>query len=118
MKTLQLSLKKKWFDMTEPDGKTEDYREINEYWTKRLSEPCFYADANFVDGENYFKFKQFDTNTMTLGYPKSTDMSRIKIFEHAGIEIREGKPEWGAIPCGRYFVVKHGKRIEPLVDHI
>lgn len=33
---LQLSLKTKWFEMTKAGIKTEDYREINEYWTKRL----------------------------------------------------------------------------------
>lgn len=48
---------------------------------------------------------------MTLGYPKSTDTERIIKFEHAGIEIRTGNPEWGAEPGKLYFVIKHGKRI-------
>ena len=55
------------------------------------------------------KFKRFTHNVMTLGYPKSTDSEKIKIFEHAGIEIRAGKPEWGAEPDKLYFVIKHGK---------
>lgn len=33
---LQLSLKKQWFEMTKSGIKTEDYREVNEYWGKRL----------------------------------------------------------------------------------
>jgi len=33
---LQLSLKKEWFEMTKAGIKTEDYRDINEYWMKRL----------------------------------------------------------------------------------
>jgi len=33
---LRLSLKTKWFEMTKAGIKTEDYREINEYWFKRL----------------------------------------------------------------------------------
>ena len=33
---LQLSLKYKWFEMTKAGIKTEDYREINHYWIKRL----------------------------------------------------------------------------------
>lgn len=41
MKTnnLQLSLKKQWFDMTKEGVKLEDYRDVNEYWIKRLIHP-------------------------------------------------------------------------------
>ena len=51
------------------------------------------------------------TNTMTLGYPSKNDTERILKFEHAGIEIREGNPEWGAEPKKIYFVIKHGKKL-------
>ena len=34
---LRLSLKSKWFEMTKAGIKTEDYREINEYWIRRLT---------------------------------------------------------------------------------
>lgn len=120
---LQLSLKRKWFEMTKAGIKTEDYREITPYWIKRF----LYAhkeDMNtsgFIDyiqsqkSNTYyadnFSFKHFTTNTMTLGYPKSTDAERILHFEHAGIEIRTGKPEWGAEPGKLYFVIKHGKKL-------
>jgi hypothetical protein len=33
---LRLSLKTQWFEMTKAGIKTEDYREINEYWVKRF----------------------------------------------------------------------------------
>ncbi len=52
--------------------------------------------------------KKFNRNTMTLGYPKSTDSSRMLKFKHEGIEIRTGNPEWGAEPGKMYFVIKHG----------
>ena len=124
MKKLQLSLKEKWFDLTNPDGKTEDYREINEYWMKRLLTEesynyylnCKHSGGNeFENGHfniDYVDFKEFSHNVMTLGYPSKTDISRIKIFEHGGIEIREGNPEWGAEPGKLYFVIKHGKKIQ------
>lgn len=126
MKNLQLSLKKEWFEMTKAEIKTEDYREINRYWAKRLIynwkdlllKRCvidFIDDNdahNFVMNKmNYFGFNEYESNTMTLGYPKSTDFDRIIKFEHAGIEIRTGNPEWGAEPNKLYFVIKHGKRI-------
>lgn len=120
-KNLQMSLKTKWFEMTDQDGKTEDYREITPYWCKRLmlnfgkEEPTVFWKiylmmwAN-VDNMN-FSFKEFDINTMTLGYPSKSDLSKIKVFQHAGIEIREGREEWGAEKGKIYFVIKHGKRI-------
>ena len=36
MKTLDLVLKKKWFDMIASGEKTEEYREIKPYWESRL----------------------------------------------------------------------------------
>lgn len=87
--------------MTKAGIKTEDYREINEYWITRLQR---------VNGmalpDNQCKI--FDVNTVTLGYPKSTDTDRILRLEHKGIEIREGNPEWGAEPGKLYFVILHG----------
>lgn len=126
---LQLSLKKQWFEMTKEGIKTEDYRDINIYWTKRLvynvpdllrqlknrHHLFFYSDEecyNFlVNRIGYFGYRDFETNTMTLGYPKGTDSERIIKFEHAGIEIRTGNPEFGAEPNKLYFVIKHGKRL-------
>lgn len=120
MRELRLSLKTKWFLMTDPNGKTEDYREINEYWIKRLMNglpknmAIGYKSqeallANMV--KDYNGFKKFDCNTMTLGYPKSTDTSRIKKYEHLGIEIGYGKEEWGAEQGKLYFIIKHGKQL-------
>ena len=112
---LRLSLKKKWFDMTKAGIKTEDYRELNEYWHKRLftkdaidhMEDCHdnYGGCIHV---NDLDFKKFDCNVMTLGYPSNDDTERILKLEHKGIEIRTGNPEWGAEPNKLYFVILHG----------
>lgn len=105
---LQLSLIGKWFEMTKAGIKTEDYREINAYWIKRL-----FKKTKLSDGKIAFIYpKEFKTNTMTLGYPKKGDLSRIYQFEHAGIEVRTGNPEWGAKPGKLYFVIKHGRVIQ------
>ena len=126
--TLRLSLKKEWFELTKSGIKTEDYREINSYWIKRLMESIienieqsdyYFAISSLIDGytqEQVYniygvKFKHFDTTILTLGYPKNTDTERIIEFENKGIEIGCGKHEWGAEPDKLYFVIKHGKRI-------
>lgn len=125
---LQLPLKKKWFEMTKEEIKPEDYREITPYWASRLlgQSQAFwkgYLVYNQSNGSYGFKdqksidfiitkckgFKSYSTNTMTLGYPKSTDNERILKLEHKGVEIRTGNPEWGAEQGKLYFVIKHGK---------
>jgi hypothetical protein len=120
---LQLSLKKKWFEMTKQGIKTEDYREITPYWEKRLliqnkdidwslsAKQITIICDNFNKKENKPNFKEFTQNTMTLGYPKSTDSERILKLEHKGIEIGYGNPEWGAEPNKLYFIIKHGKQL-------
>lgn len=127
MKKLQLPLKKQWFEMTKLGIKKEDYRELNPYWFVRLFDRSkgqsklilqgFCDDLkrdksackwNYDNGF-FFKFKVFENNIMTLGYPKSTDNERILKLEHKGIEIRTGNPDWGAEHGKIYFVIKHGE---------
>jgi len=131
MSNLQLSLKTKWFEMTKAGIKTEDYREITPYWVKRLvwrfkeldylqfdelvchlQNPLHYFNSIY-ELEKFWncEIAHFTQNTMTLGYPKTGDTERIIKYEHAGIEIREGNPDWGAEPGKLYFVIKHGKQI-------
>ena len=128
---LRLSLKTKWFEMTKAEIKNEDYREINDYWIKRLVDTITYFGGRYDSMKNIsikeagisnvnllhvspdvlrrdIKFKQFDYNIMTLGYPKSTNTERILKLEHKGIEIRTGNPEWGSEPNKLYFVIMHG----------
>lgn len=122
-KDLQLSLIKKWFEMTKSGEKKEDYREITPYWCNRL----LLANGEIMskekwrvflleNGINYLNYcfgdtitsKNFDNNIMTLGYPKKGDHERTLIIEHQGIKVRDGNPEWGAEPNKLYFVIKHG----------
>lgn len=131
IKDIQLSLKKEWFDLTKSGEKKEDYRELNEYWFKRLVydykkvfKYCIGSDWDeglyINDGIHHilkskrlmFGFNVYNRNIMTLGYPSKNFKERILVFEHAGIEIRDGKKEWGAVPGVEYFVIKHGEEIK------
>jgi hypothetical protein len=122
---LRLSLKTKWFEMTKSGIKKEDYREINEYWIRRLTncktdlteaknellkggKTAIEKYPSLLDIPEHFTPKKFEQNIMTLGYPKSGDNERILKLEHKGIRIRTGNPEWGAEPNKLYFVISHG----------
>ena len=131
MRRLQLSLIQKWFDMTNTGIKLEDYRAITPYFCNkfllyqgRTMPKKWWIDNYFeADGRNcsieeivenirlFCTFKDFNYNVMTLGYPKSTDTDKILTFEHAGIEIGYGNPEWGADADKLYFIIKHGNKI-------
>ena len=121
---LQLSLKTNWVEMTKEKVKTEDYRDITPYWIKRLTyneiemsiEDIEYALCAMRDGYTAEEvsdiyglyMKPFETNTMTLGYPKKTNKERVLKLEHKGISFGFGNPEWGADPNEVYFIIKHG----------
>jgi hypothetical protein len=130
---LRLPLEKRFFDMTSPESKVEDYREITGYWARRLLEVDEETDGHIwaelledlanpnrrhedvYECLSFYgvRFKKFDQNEITLGYPSKNDRTRIKTFEHKGIEIRTGRAEWGAELHKVYFVIMHGAIITP-----
>lgn len=99
--------------------KTEEYRELLPYWQKRLLR-CGYACAGYcvLMGDiicpacRHLKYTDFDTVVFTLGYPRKDDVSRHMKFKVSEIFIGTGKPEWGAEPDKKYFVIKLGERIK------
>lgn len=126
MKTLTLSLKKKWYDMIASGEKTEEYREIKTFWINRLM-TWFdghsigkYYDSTFPIStavkkdliDTMIDWRKIDFVTFTLGYPKKGDMSRRMTFRVNRITIDTGRIEWGAMPTRLYFVIKLGERIQ------
>jgi hypothetical protein len=94
MKILHLTLKKKWWDMIASGEKKEEYREIKEYWWKRLTKG------------QYSIFKQYDIVRFKNGY--AIDAPSMDV-EWLGTTIRQGVKQWGAEPDEQYFVIKLGK---------
>lgn len=95
-KLLHLTLNKKWFDMILSGEKTEEYREIKPYWTRR-----FTYKSNIP---NAFKF--FDKVRFVNGY--GADKPAF-VAELNGIVIGSGKSEWGADPGEQYYVLEIGR---------
>ena len=126
-KTLNLHVTKKWFDMTKSGLKTEDYREINDYWVRRLIEFDNDIEADVLDAfindlqncnersenpshvlDDYgARLKVFYYNCVLHAYPKKTDIGKKLLYYHEGIEIREGNPENGAEQGKIYFCIMH-----------
>lgn len=113
-KVLYLPLKKEWFDLIKSGIKKEEYREVNEYWGKRLvdeesmirdfNSPNF--DASILCRDLLMKHvRHFDSVVFTLGYPTTDDTERRIVFKNPKIRIGEGKPEWGAEEGKIYYVI-------------
>lgn len=88
MRTLYLPLKAKWYDMIESGFKTEEYREIKPYWTKRLT-----VDNSLMRDYTHVCF--------SYGYTK-----RRMTYEVEKITIGRGNPEWGAPEDRNVFIIK------------
>lgn len=111
MKIFDLPLKAVWYLMIESGIKKEEYREITEYWIKRL--------RNCYDGSTHCKVYIPKCNYCTgiirtdythvrfrYGYTR-----RTMLFKLDSISIGKGDPEWGA-PENKVFILKLGERVE------
>ena len=92
MKTLHLTLKKKWFDMILSGEKKEEYRETKPYWIKRIK-------------FDLWNKKPFHIIKFTSGYAKNAPTFEIECL---GIEIGKAKPEWSDNWQGDVFIIKLG----------
>ena len=120
MKTLDLVLIGKYYDMIESGEKTAEYRKIKPYWCKRLTglaRYCRYSVISPKEGERICQMSgltcpsgntlQYDKVRFRRGYTKKS-----MTFEIDTIGFGVGKPEWGA-PEGEYvFIINLGKRID------
>jgi len=94
---LILPIKKKWFDMILSGEKKEEYREIKPYYMSRFKNefdmyPYSYNPQGLVTVPVLFR----------NGYGKKCP----EFVARCSLEIKKGKPEWGAEPGREYYVLK------------
>ena len=90
--TLHLTLKKEWFDLIATGVKKEEYREIKEYWVRRLMR---YRDMMspgqvLLPGQ-YTITEGIDRIEFRNGY--KPDSPRI-VVEWIGLEVGKPNPAW------------------------
>jgi hypothetical protein len=105
---VHLILKKKWYDLIDSGEKTEEYRDISNYWMTRLLTSRKGVDAATWQWPVGFYAGKFNIVVFQHGYAKNAPRMR---FRTTGIRVDEGREEWGAIPGKKYFVIKLGERI-------
>lgn len=104
MKTLKLTLKKKWFDMILFGIKKEEYREVKRYWIQRLCNEIEFENNSSLEAV----FKKYDFVEFTNGYNSKSPQVTL---ECKGIEQGTGNPDWGAIGNEMYFIIKLGSEV-------
>jgi len=94
MKTrLTLRVKKEYFDQIKSGEKTEEYRLVTPYWTRRIT---IGMDA-------------VTTVRVLLGYPKSGDPEKVLEFPYRGYEIKTiTHPLFGSTPV-EVFAIRVAK---------
>lgn len=120
MKTLNLTLNKKWFDMIASGEKKEEYREIKEYWSTRLiisgREPINCINSlkdkielrNSLFGDSRDLFKEYTHIQFKNGYSKNAP---TMLVECLGITYGNARPEWSDNWQGDVYILKLGKII-------
>ena len=101
MKTLKLTLKKKWFDMILCGEKKEEYREYKPYWITRL--------MNLGPEGVFMSYKNFDYVEFTNGYGRKRPSVKLELVGLYG--GYGGFAKWGAAP-GHQFILELGDIIE------
>ena len=89
---LFLTIKRKWFEMIVSGQKKEEYREIKDYWNKRME---YHHKLCDLRGFTYLHLRN--------GYGKNSPEAICLV---SAIERGHGKKEWGAAPGKEYWVIK------------
>ena len=87
--------------MFESGEKEEEYREIKEYWIKRLI-------VTFGEQDSQIEFKKYDEVLFSNGYSKTARKMRFELIK---IYIGMGITKWGAPKHEQVFIIKTGKRL-------
>lgn len=111
-KVLYLSLKKEWFDMIKSGEKKEEYREMTSYWIKRITDIESHLNElnTLIMTGKPVPMKPYTHVHFTLGYPRKDEKDKHMVFKIKGINIKNGKEKWGAIPNKDYFVIELGEK--------
>lgn len=124
-KTLTITIKKKWFDMIASGEKKEEYREIKPYYLVRFmnlvgmprplqEEMCQdlqkdTMSSGFAFNNHYGNYTGYGYILFRNGYSKTSPTIKVVL---EWVEVAKGKPQWGAEPEKKYFVIRLGDIIK------
>lgn len=108
---LNLPIKAKWLKMIVEGEKKEEYREIKDYWTKRLTSEKVRSSVPMKIGKGKTEYC-FDV-ILKNGYSIQSPAARVLVYLSKGY----GKPEWGAPENKRVYILNIVKVYDTLNCH-
>lgn len=110
---LDLSLKYHWYDEIESGRKSVEYRELNDYWAKRLL-LCRKGCQNFSLRYNTCRFctRQRTAEYDAVRFHRGQGGKQTMMYEFCLIDIGKGIEQLGAIPDQNMFKIYLGKRLQ------
>lgn len=93
---LTFNLKKQWFDKIKNGEKTHEYREVTDYWTKRIFKELFgdeiaFNYTDFVKALKKEKYEFICGIIFTKGYPKADEDDKFIFAKAKSFSIVNGK---------------------------
>jgi len=98
---LHMTLKKHWFELIATGRKKVEYRELKDYWIKRLM-------RNGI-------FIQFDEIHFKNGYQPNAPFMRVEFIKTIVDSGKNLKPMNGEDLQGRFFAIHLGEVLETLI---
>jgi len=86
-----------WFDMVESGKKTTEYREIKDYYTRKISKTYTFTDITKPDFLMIYR-----------GYTKGRKIMKIECTK---LTVAQGQVSWGAVMGKWYYAFELGKII-------
>lgn len=106
---LDLSLRYKWYDMIASGEKTEEYREMKDYWLHRLVYNSSKKSVQYMKPSDMVLFGE---SYQYVRFHRGQGSRQTMLFEYKGFTVGFGKPEWGAPTDKRVFIIRLGKRVD------
>lgn len=114
MKTLKLTLMKKWFDLIADGHKTVEYREVKKHWTQRLA---LKRQARAEAEDMARELRKFDEVHFTNGYGSQVPFLRV---ECKGVNVIVGaadghlspRNQEPLVPGKLYYAIELGAVLE------
>ena len=98
---LSLPIRKRWWKMIYDGVKTEEYREIGDYWRTR------FFHAGLLDKDGKTAEGALADVILANGYGEKAP----QLLARVSLRIGQGNPKWGAEPGKEYYVLLiHGYR--------
>ena len=122
MRILDLSLTYHWYDMIASGEKKEEYRELKEFYFKRLNtdwhlhleQGCYKGCKDFTfDPKKCIRCQKFfDFPYDAVRFHRGQGGKVSMLVECKGIRIDYGKSEWGAPEDKPVFIISLGEIIQ------